>query len=111
MGKKTIERKFKKRFFGEFQTITNHEDFSKQKVGDFLSIQLKGEEGSIGAYFEGVEEITLDRQRVFLQFDSDNKDKTINYKSEVVKCFFPLIGEISRKDFYDGQVKSYPLTG
>lgn len=102
---------FPKRLAGLFRVVENGEGFLERQVGEFLSIRFKGKKNdSIGAYFEGVEKINSNKQKVFLQYDADNEDSTENFKSQVIEYILPLDGKLSRTDFIEGRGNSYPIS-
>ena len=67
----TLERKFKKRFEGVLQFVSDYEDFGKVPIG--ASMSILGNNGDIAGYLEDVEKIDKNKQKVFIQYKKNGK--------------------------------------
>jgi hypothetical protein len=107
---KDIDKKFKLRFSGIAQFVSNYEEFGKVEIGNNLAVLVSGINREFTAFFEG-RELKKDFQRVFLQYDYHINEGPIRETGvKVVEYKLPLTGKICLEHFMKGKVKEYPLS-
>jgi len=95
----TIEKKFKPRFKGTLQFVSNWEDFENLEIGCCAAVLPVGKGNEFPAYFEGKESSwRKGKQKIFLQYRDP-----VTQKMKVTSYTVPLQGKINLNDLEKGR--------